>query len=91
MFHLNSLKMNYLVSDLDVEDISYITASYPQGAELDSVAFSEAIDILDNFVDDEEDGETGEMLAGLQILKDPLFHATDGAVKITIFQDRLPV
>ena len=81
--------MNYLVSDLDIEDIKFITASYPQDAELDAVAFSEAIDILDTFVDNEEDGDTWKMKTGLQDLKDHLFHATDGAVKITIFTELL--
>lgn len=81
--------MNYLVSDLDIEDIKSIEASYPQDAELDSFGFAEAIDILDTFSDAEEDGDEVAMLSGLQILKDHLFHATDGAVKITIFQEQL--
>jgi hypothetical protein len=49
--------MNYLVSDLDIEDIKFIKASYPQDAELDSATFSEAVDFLDSFVDNEEDGD----------------------------------
>jgi len=83
--------MNYLVSDLDIEDISQITISYPQDATIDSATFSEAVAFLDCFVDNEEDGDKLRMLWDLQGLKDLLYDATAGAVKITIFQDRLPV
>tara|TARA_B100002019_G_C20980629_1_gene455628 strand:- start:46 stop:318 length:273 start_codon:yes stop_codon:yes gene_type:complete len=76
--------MNYLVSDLDIEDISQITASYPQDAELDAVAFSEAVDFLDSFVDNEESNDKLRMLWALQGLKDLLHDATAGAVKIAI-------
>ena len=76
--------MNYLVSDLDIEDISQATISYPQGAELDSATFSEAVDFLDSFVDNEESNDKLRMLWALQGLKDLLHDATAGAVKITI-------
>ena len=81
--------MNYLVSDLDIEDIKFIKASYPQDAELDSATFSEAVDFLDSFVDNEEDGDELRMLWDLQGLKDLLHDATAGAVKITIFTELL--
>ena len=84
MSHLNSLKMNYLVSDLDIEDITEITASYPQGATIDSATFSEAVDWLDSFVDNEESNDKLRMLWALQGLKDLLRDATAGAVEITI-------
>ncbi len=76
--------MNYLVSDLDIEDINQITASYPQDEALDSETFSEAVDFLDSFVDNEEDGDKLRMLWDLQGLKDLLHDATAGAVKMTI-------
>ena len=79
--------MNYLVSDLDIEDIKFITASYPQDAALDSATFSEAVDWLDTFVENEEDGDKLRMLWALQGLKDLLHDATAGAVKITIFRE----
>ena len=79
--------MNYLVSDLDIEDIKFITASYPQDAALDSATFSEAVDWLDTFVENEEDGDKLRMLWALQGLKDLLHAATAGAVKITIFRE----
>ncbi len=79
--------MNYLVSDLDVEDIKFINASYPKDATLDSAAFSEAVDWLDTFVDNEEDGDKPRMIWALQGLKDLLHDATAGAVKITIFRE----
>ena len=82
--------MKYLVSDLDIEDIKFIAASYPQGTSLDDATFSEAVDWLDTFVDNEEDGDKPRMLWALQGLKDLLHDATSGAVKITIFRDRLP-
>tara|TARA_R100001591_G_scaffold10317_1_gene16921 strand:+ start:89 stop:361 length:273 start_codon:yes stop_codon:yes gene_type:complete len=81
--------MNYLVSDLDVEDISQITISYPQGAELDSATFSEAVAFLDCFVDNEEDGDKLRMLRDLQGLKDLLREATAGEVEITISESLL--
>ena len=81
--------MNYLVSDLDVEDISYIAASYPQDATLDSATFSEAVAFLDSFVDNEDDGDKLRMLWDLQGLKDLLYDATAGAVKMTISQSLL--
>jgi hypothetical protein len=81
--------MNYLVSDLDIEDIKFIKASYPQDAELDSATFSEAVDFLDSFVDNEEDGDKLRMLWDLQGLKDLLRDATAGAVEITISQSLL--
>ena len=87
MFHLNSLKMNYLVSDLDIEDIKFITSSYPQDATIDSATFSEAVAFLDCFVDNEEVGDKIRMLWDLQGLKDLLHDATAGAVKITIFRE----
>ena len=79
--------MNYLVSDLDIEDIKFISSSYPKDATLDSAAFSEAVDWLDTFVDNEEDGDDIGMLWALQGLKDLLHDATAGAVKITIFRE----
>jgi len=81
--------MNYLVSDLDVEDIDQITISYPQGAELDSETFSEAVALLDSFVDNEEDGDKLRMLRDLQGLKDLLYDATAGAVKVAISESLL--
>jgi hypothetical protein len=81
--------MNYLVSDLDIEDIKFIIPSYPKGAELDSFGFAEAIDILDTFSDAEEDEDKMSMLSALQLLKDHLHDATAGAVKITIFRELL--
>jgi hypothetical protein len=81
--------MNYLVSDLDIEDIKFIASSYPQGTSLDDATFSEAVDLLDTFVDNEEDDDKLRMLWALQGLKDLLHDATSGAVKIEIFQDRL--
>jgi len=79
--------MNYLVSDLDIEDIKFISSSYPKDATLDSAAFSEAVDWLDTFVDNEEDGDKPRMIWALQGLKDLLHDATAGAVKITIFRE----
>jgi len=87
--NLNSLKMNYFVSDLDIEDIKHIKVSYPQGATLDSATFSEAVDFLDSFVDNEEDGDKLRMLWALQGLKDLLRDATAGAVEITISRSLL--
>ena len=81
--------MNYLVSDLDVEDISQITVSYPQDATIDSATFSEAVAFLDSFVDNEDDGDKLRMLWDLQGLKDLLYDATAGAVKMTISQSLL--
>ena len=81
--------MNHLVSDLDIEDISQITVSYPQGTTLDSATFSEAVDYLDSFVDNEEDGDKLRMLWNLQGLKDLLRDATAGAVEITISRSLL--
>jgi len=81
--------MNYLVSDLDIEDIKFIIPSYPKGAELDSANFSEAVDILDTFSDAEEDEDKMSMISALQLLKDHLHDATAGAVKITIFRELL--
>ena len=79
--------MNHLVSDLDIEDIKFITASYPQDAALDSATFSEAVDWLDTFVENEEDDDKPRMIWALQGLKDLLHDATAGAVKITIFRE----
>lgn len=76
--------MNHLVSDLDIEDIKLIAVSYPQGTSLDDATFSEAVDWLDYFVDNEEDGDKLRMLWALQGLKDLLHDATSGAVEITI-------
>ena len=81
--------MNHLVSDLDIEDIKFINSSYPQDAVLDDEAFSEAVDWLDTFVENEEDGDKLRMLWALQGLKDLLHDATAGAVKITIFRELL--
>tara|TARA_Y100001972_G_C7393682_1_gene205335 strand:+ start:196 stop:468 length:273 start_codon:yes stop_codon:yes gene_type:complete len=81
--------MNHLVSDLDIEDISEITISYPQGAELDSETFSEAVSLLDHFVDNEESNDKLRMLWALQSLKDLLHEATAGAVEITISRSLL--
>ena len=81
--------MNYLVSDLDVEDISQITVSYPQDATIDSATFSEAVAFLDSFVDNEDDGDKLRMLWDLQGLKDLLYDATAGAVKMNISQSLL--
>jgi hypothetical protein len=81
--------MNYLVSDLDVEDISQITISYPQDATLDSATFSEAVALLDSFVDNEVDGDKLRMLWDLQGLKDLLHDATAGAVEMTISRSLL--
>ena len=84
MSTLNSLKMNHLVSDLDIEDINQATISYPQGTTLDHATFSEAVDWLDSFVDNEESNDKLRMLWALQGLKDLLHDATAGAVKIAI-------
>ena len=81
--------MNYLVSDLDIEDIKHIDASYPQGVSIDSATFSEAVCLLDHFVDNEEDGRKLDMLWNLQGLKDLLHDATAGAVEITISRSLL--
>ena len=81
--------MNYLVSDLDIEDITEITASYPQGATLDSATFSEAVAFLDHFVDNEESNDKLRMLWALQGLKDLLRDATAGEVEITISRSLL--
>ena len=81
--------MNHLVSDLDIEDIKFINSYYPQDAELDAETFSEAVDWLDTFVENEEDGDKLRMLWALQGLKDLLYDATAGAVKITIFRELL--
>ena len=81
--------MNYLVSDLDIEDISQITVSYPQGASLDYATFSEAVSLLDYFVDNEESNDKLRMLWALQGLKDLLRDATAGAVEITISRSLL--
>lgn len=82
--------MKYLVSDLDIEDIKFIAASYPNDVTIESLAFGEAIDILDTFSDAEEDEDEVDMLFWLQVLKNHLYDATSGAVKIEIFRDRLP-
>ena len=76
--------MTYLLSDLDIEDMVYVKITYPKGCTLSSEDFSGAVALLDDIVDNEEDGETGEMLAGLQILKLHLHEATGGAAKLTI-------
>ena len=76
--------MNHLVLDLDIEDINQATISYPQGTALDHATFSEAVDWLDTFVDNEEDGDKLRMLWALQGLKDLLHDATAGAVKMAI-------
>lgn len=81
--------MNHLVSDLDIEDITNITSSYPQDATLDSATFSEAVCLLDHFVDNEEDNDKLRMLWALQGLKDLLHDATAGAVEITISRSLL--
>ena len=81
--------MNYLVSDLDIEDISQITISYPQDATIASATFSEAVALLDSFVDNEEDGDKLRMLSDLQGLKDLLREATAGEVEITISESLL--
>ena len=91
MSNLNSLKMNYLVSDLDIEDIKDIKVSYPQGTTLDSATFSEAVDWLDYFVDNEESNDKLRMLWALQGLKDLLHDATAGAVEITISRSLLAI
>ena len=81
--------MNHLVSDLDIEDIKHIDASYPQDAALDSATFSEAVDWLDTFVENEESNDKLRMLRALQGLKDLLHDATAGAVEITISRSLL--
>ena len=83
--------MNYLVSDLDIEDIKHIKVSYPHGAALDSATFSEAVDWLDYFVDNEESNDKLRMLWALQGLKDLLHDATAGAVEITISRGLLAI
>jgi len=83
--------MNYLVSDLDIEDIKDIKVSYPQGTTLDSATFSEAVDWLDYFVDNEESNDKLRMLWALQGLKDLLHDATAGAVEITISRSLLAI
>ena len=82
--------MNHLVSDLDIEDINQVTISYPQGTSLDDATFSEAVCLIDTFVDNEEDGDKLRMLWALQGLKDLLHDATSGAVEINISRDLLP-
>ena len=91
MSNLNSLKMNHFVSDLDIEDIKDIKVSYPQGTTLDSATFSEAVDWLDYFVDNEESNDKLRMLWALQGLKDLLHDATAGAVEITISRSLLAI
>jgi len=88
--------MNYLtehlvglVSDLDIEDITEITISYPQDASISCATFSEAVDLLDYFVDNEESGDKLRMLWALQGLKDLLHDATAGAVKMNISRSLL--
>ena len=76
--------MTYLLSDLDIEDINQATISYPQGTTLDHATFSEAVDWLDSFVDNEESNDKLRMLWALQGLKDLLYDATAGAVKMAI-------
>jgi hypothetical protein len=83
--------MNHLVSDLDIEDIKDIKVSYPQGTTLDSATFSEAVDWLDYFVDNEESNDKLRMLWALQGLKDLLHDATAGAVEITISRSLLAI
>ena len=83
--------MNYLVSDLDVEDISQITISYPQDATIDSATFSEAVAVLDSFVDNEEAGDKLRMLWDLQGLKALLHDATARAVKMAISPSLLAI
>jgi hypothetical protein len=83
--------MNHFVSDLDIEDIKDIKVSYPQGTTLDSATFSEAVDWLDYFVDNEESNDKLRMLWALQGLKDLLHDATAGAVEITISRSLLAI
>ena len=55
----------------------------------DEETFSEAVAFLDSFVDNEEDGDKLRMLSDLQGLKDLLYDATAGAVKMTISRSLL--
>ena len=77
--------MNYLISDLDIEDIVHINVTYPKGETLSFEAFC----LLDHFVDNEEDGDKLRMLWALQGLKDLLHDATSGAVDMTISRSLL--
>jgi len=81
--------MNYLVSDLDIEDIVHINVTYPKGETLSFEAFSEAVCLLDHFVDNEESNDKLRMLWALQGLKDLLHDATSGAVEMTISRSLL--
>ncbi|MAN63317.1 MAG: hypothetical protein CMI60_15370 [Parvibaculum sp.] len=81
--------MNYLISDLDIEDIVHINVTYPKGETLSFEAFSEAVDWLDYFVDNEESNDKLRMLWALQGLKDLLHDATSGAVDMTISRSLL--
>ena len=76
--------MNHLVSDLDIEDIKHIDALVPSDVYVDEETFSEAVSLLDHFVDNEEANDKLRMLWALQGLKDLLHDATAGAVEITI-------
>ena len=81
--------MNHLVSDLDIEDIKHIDAVVPSDVYVDEETFSEAVCLLDHFVDNEEDNDKLRMLWDLQGLKDLLHDATAGAVEITISRSLL--
>lgn len=81
--------MNHLVSDLDIEDIKHIDAVVPSDAYVDEETFSEAVSLLDHFVDNEEDNDKLRMLWALQGLKDLLHDATAGGVEITISRSLL--
>ena len=81
--------MNHLVSDLDIEDIKYIKAVVPSDVYVDEDIFSEAVEILDGFMEHEDDRLRHVCEADLEELRDLLFKETDGAVKITILKDRI--
>ena len=81
--------MNHLVSDLDIQDIKYIDAVVPSDCYVDEDTFSVAVEILDFFMDNEEAGLRHVCEADLEDLRDLLYKETDGAVKITILEDRI--
>ena len=81
--------MNHLVSDLDIEDITYIKAVVPSDVYVDEETFSEAVEILDFFVEHEESGLRHVCAVHLDDLKNLLEKESDGAVKITILKDSI--
>ena len=83
--------MNHLVSDLDIEDIKPSHLPTRRARRSTHATFSEAVDWLDSFVDNEEDGDKLRMLWALQGLKDLLHDATAGAAKMDISPSLLAI